>query len=97
MPAQITSQDPYVSFACSCGGDIVFDLTKSDIPSQFSCPICGQAYNQNDWAWINKGNKGTVLIPDNMWHEVSVNTIDASAATSTGDKAQNAENSTTTN
>lgn len=66
--------DYWMTFSCSCGRDISFDIRTNDFEIPFTCPDCGQIYSQESIeSFFRNGAKGTLLLPPDMFKEVENN------------------------
>lgn len=70
----VQSTDPWITFACSCGENIYFNLMTNDFKIPFTCPKCKQEYNQKDIEpFLKEGRNGTVIFSPEMFKEVENN------------------------
>lgn len=66
--------DPLITFACSCGENIHFNLLMNDFKLPFICPKCKQEYEQKDIEpFLREGRNGTVIFSPDMFKEVEPN------------------------
>lgn len=66
--------DSWITFACSCGENIHFNLLMNDFKLPFICPKCKQEYNQKDIEpFLREGRNGTVIFSPDMFKEVENN------------------------
>lgn len=66
--------DFQMTFACSCGNDISFDIRTDDFKIPFTCLKCGQKYNQEDIEpFFRNGTRGILVLPPDMFKEVENN------------------------
>lgn len=66
--------DYWMTFSCSCGRDISFDIRTNDFEIPFTCPDCGQKYDQEDIEpFLRSGARGILLLPPDMFKEVENN------------------------
>lgn len=70
----IKPTDTLMTFSCSCGEPIYFDMATTEFTLPFICPKCKESYTKEKVEkFFTPGRKGTIFIPEEMYKEVENN------------------------